>query len=81
MAEMRTETDSMGKVEVPANAYFGAQTQRAVENFPISGWPLPRALVHAMGIVKYGCGVANRDLKKLTETGKNGLAQEWGPGL
>ncbi|MEC9092919.1 MAG: class II fumarate hydratase [Planctomycetota bacterium] len=73
MAEKRTETDSMGNVEVPANAYFGAQTQRAVENFPISGWPLPGALIHAMGIVKYACGVANRDLKKLTETGKNRL--------
>lgn len=76
MSEMRTETDSMGKVEVPAKAYFGAQTQRAVDNFPISGWPIPPALIHAMGIVKYSCGVANRDLKKLTESGMNRLNDE-----
>ena len=42
MSEFRTEKDSMGDVKVPAKAYYGAQTQRAVENFPISGQPLPR---------------------------------------
>ncbi len=66
MAEMRAERDSMGEVQVPADSYYGAQTQRAVENFPISGWELPRPLIHAMGLVKYACGVANRDLGKLT---------------
>ena len=40
MNEHRIERDSMGEVRVPAQAYYGAQTQRAVENFPISGWPL-----------------------------------------
>ncbi len=60
----------MGDVKVPANAYYGAQTQRAVENFPISGWTLPPALIHAMGRVKHACGIANRDLGKLTGTGK-----------
>lgn len=74
MAEFRTETDSMGEVQVPANAYYSAQTQRAVENFPISGWPLPPALIHAMGWVKYACAVANRDLGKLTGSGKNPLS-------
>ena len=73
MPEMRIETDSMGKVEVPAKAYFGAQTQRAVDNFPISGWTMPQPLIHAMGIVKYACGIANRDLEKLTKSGKNRL--------
>ena len=68
MPEMRIETDSMGKVEVPAKAYFGAQTQRAVDNFPISGWTMPQPLIHAMGIVKYACGIANRDLEKLTNS-------------
>ena len=53
MAEFRTEHDSMGDVRVPAKAYYGAQTQRAVENFPISGWPLPPELIHALGLVKY----------------------------
>lgn len=74
MTEFRTERDSMGDVKVPANAYFGAQTQRAVENFPISGWPLPPELIHALGLVKYAAGVANRDLGKLTGTGKNPLS-------
>lgn len=66
----------MGQVQVPANAYYSAQTQRAVENFPISGWPLPPALIQAMGLVKYACAAANRDLGKLTGTGKNPLRAE-----
>ena len=68
--ETRIEHDSMGEVHVPANAYYGAQTQRAVDNFPISGWTLAPPLIHAMGRVKYACGIANRDLGKLTGTGK-----------
>jgi fumarate hydratase, class II len=76
MSEFRIEKDSMGEVQVPAEAYYGAQTQRAVENFPISGWELPPDLVHAMGKVKYACGVANRDLGKLTGSGKNPLSEE-----
>ncbi len=76
MADFRTERDSMGDVRVPAKAYYGAQTQRAVENFPISGWTLPPPLIHAMGLVKYACGVANRDLGKLTGSGKNTLNDE-----
>ncbi|MGI9471194.1 MAG: class II fumarate hydratase [Rubripirellula sp.] len=73
MTEFRTERDSMGEVCVPADAYYGAQTQRAVENFPISGWRLPPAMICAMGQVKYACGVANRELGKLTGSGKNPL--------
>ncbi|HZZ71103.1 MAG TPA: class II fumarate hydratase [Pirellulales bacterium] len=73
MTEFRTEHDSMGDVRVPAQAYYGAQTQRAVENFPISGWPLPSELIQALGFVKYAAGVANRDLNKLTGSGKNPL--------
>ena len=73
MPDTRTERDSMGPVEVPAGAYYAAQTQRAVDNFRISGRPLPPALVRAMGLVKYACGVANRDLGKLTGSGKNPL--------
>ena len=49
MSQFRIEVDSMGEVSVPANAYYSAQTQRAVENFPISGWRLPTALIRAMG--------------------------------
>ncbi len=73
MSKTRTETDSMGDVKVPAKAYYGAQTQRAVENFPISGWQLPPSMIHAMGWVKLACGIANRDLGKLTGTGKSPL--------
>ncbi|MFT5524673.1 MAG: fumarate hydratase class II [Pirellulaceae bacterium] len=76
MSEFRTEKDSMGEVLVPAEAYYGAQTQRAVENFPVSGWSLPPHLIHAMGEVKFACGVANRDIGKLTGTGKNPLSDE-----
>src|SRR5690242_21895058 len=73
MSDYRIERDSMGDVRVPAQAYYGAQTQRAVENFPISGQPLPTELIHAIGLVKFACGVANRDLGKLTRSGKNPL--------
>jgi fumarate hydratase class II len=65
MSEFRAEIDSMGTVQVPAQAYYGAQTQRAVENFPISGQPLPRRLIHALGLVKAAAAQANRDLGKL----------------
>ncbi len=73
MSEFRVERDSMGEVQVPAKAFYGAQTQRAVENFPISGWTLPQALIHALGLVKYASGVANRDLGKLSGSGKKRL--------
>jgi fumarate hydratase class II len=65
MSEFRVEKDSMGDVKVPARAYYGAQTQRAVENFPISGPPLPKSLIHALGLVKAASAIANRDLGKL----------------
>ena len=73
MSDFRIEKDSMGDVQVPAQAYYGAQTQRAVENFPVSGWTLPKPLIHALGLVKLACATANRDLGKLTKTGKNKL--------
>lgn len=76
MSQFRTEVDSMGEVLVPANAYYSAQTQRAVENFPISGWHLPVALIRAMGRVKLACATVNNDLGKLTRTGKNPLSNE-----
>src|ERR1041384_235205 len=73
MPDFRTEHDSMGDVRVPAQAYYGAQTQRAIENFPIPGEPLPPELIHALGLVKYAATIANRDLGKLTGSGKNPL--------
>ena len=76
MSKFRIERDSMGEVRVPEQAYYGAQTQRAVENFPISGWTLHPHLIHAMGLVKIGCATANNDLGKLTGTGKSPLNAE-----
>src|SRR3954451_9457935 len=65
MSDFRVEKDSMGDVRVPAKAYYSAQTQRAVENFPISGQPLPKKLIHALGLVKMAAAIANRALGKL----------------
>ncbi|MFW6169127.1 MAG: class II fumarate hydratase [Planctomycetota bacterium] len=76
MADFRTERDALGEIQVPTAAYYGAQTQRAVENFPISGWMLPATMVRALGAVKYACAIANRDLGKLTGSGKNPLSEQ-----
>jgi len=73
MSGFRVERDSMGEVQVPADAYYGAQTQRAVENFQISGNTLPPSLIHAMGQVKLAAAHANRDIGKLSGSGKNPL--------
>ena len=58
----RIEHDSMGELQVPADALYGAQTQRAVDNFPISGLPLPATFIRALALVKYGCAEANLKL-------------------
>ncbi len=58
----RTEKDSMGEMQVPADAYYGASTQRAVENFPVSGWPLPPRFLAALGLVKLAACRVNRGL-------------------
>ena len=58
----RTEHDSMGELQVPADALYGAQTQRAVDNFPISGLPMPSAFIKALGLIKYACATANHEL-------------------
>jgi fumarate hydratase, class II len=62
MNSFRVEHDSMGEIKVPAGALWGAQTQRAVENFRISGRPLPRAFIGALGLVKQAAARANRAL-------------------
>jgi len=69
---MRTEHDTMGAVEVPDNVYYGAQTQRAVENFPISGKTMPPELIHALGLVKWACAKANAELG-LLQSGRSPL--------
>ncbi len=65
--ETRIERDTMGEVHVPATALYGASTQRAVENFPVSGQGLPPRFVHAMGFVKLACARVNKRLGLLDE--------------
>ena len=58
----RIERDSMGPVRVPKEAYFGAQTQRAIENFPVSGWRFGREFLYALGLIKYASAKTNFEL-------------------
>ncbi len=66
MTTFRTECDSTGEIRLPAHAYYGPQTQRAVENFPISGRTLPPELIHALGLVKWAAASVNRDLGRFS---------------
>ena len=61
----RTEHDTMGDVEVPADRYWGAQTQRSKENFKIGGDRFPREMIRALGILKKSAAVVNAELKSL----------------
>jgi fumarate hydratase class II len=65
MTDYRIEKDSLGEMKVPADAMYGAQTQRAVENFPISGRPLPPEFIHALGVAKAAAARVNRALGTL----------------
>ena len=64
----RTEHDSMGEVEVPENALWGASTQRAVDNFRLSGLQMPRRFIHALGLVKWAAAGANAELGLINST-------------
>src|SRR2546430_10102353 len=64
-ARMRVESDSMGQVEVPANVYWGAQTQRSLLHFNIGRDTMPPELIRAFGILKKACALVNQDLSKL----------------
>jgi fumarate hydratase class II len=61
----RVEHDSMGELQVPAEALWGAQTQRAVQNFPVSGQPMPRGFIRALGLIKAAAAGVNADLELL----------------
>ena len=61
----RVEKDTLGEVRVPADALWGAQTQRAVENFPVSGRRLPRRLIRAMALIKKAAAEVNRERQAL----------------
>ena len=65
MSDFRIERDSMGELKVPAKALYAAQTQRAVENFPISGLRMPREFIRAVGLVKSAAAEVNADLGHL----------------
>jgi fumarate hydratase class II len=65
MADFRIEHDSMGELKVPADALYGAQTQRAIDNFPISGLALPREFIRALGLIKAAAASANLGLGHL----------------
>ncbi len=66
LSAFRIERDSMGELKVPANALYGAQTQRAVDNFPISGLRIPRAMIRALGLIKATAARVNLDLGLLS---------------
>src|SRR5246500_893974 len=65
--QTRIEKDSMGAMELPADALYGATTQRAVLNFPISGYRFSRPFIRALGLVKWAAALANRDLGRLDD--------------
>ena len=65
----RIERDSMGELRVPEHALWGAQTQRAVDNFPVSGLPMPRGFIRALGLIKWAAAGANAELG-LLKSGK-----------
>ena len=65
MTDVRIESDTMGSIEVPADRYWGAQTQRSLENFKIGGERMPRPILRAMGIIKHASASTNQDLGKL----------------
>jgi len=75
MMNDRIETDSMGEIKVPANKYWGAQTQRSLENFKIGGDKFPREIIKALGILKKAASLANQELGSLPADKANLIIQ------
>jgi len=75
MSEFRIEKDSMGEMKVPKDALYAAQTQRAVENFPISRLPIPRALIKALGLIKEAASEVNFELGLIDEKKAKAIKQ------
>ena len=75
MSQTRTETDSFGPLEVPADKYWGAQTQRSIMNFPIGWEKQPVAVVRALGVIKQACAQANIQLGKLDKDKGEAIVQ------
>ena len=78
-ADFRIERDSMGELQVPASALWGAQTQRAVNNFPISGIRMPPAFIRALALIKWAAARTNRSLGLLPEAITTGLRRMMPP--
>ncbi|MFD1158170.1 class II fumarate hydratase [Roseovarius aestuarii] len=78
MFQTRTETDSFGPLEVPADKYWGAQTQRSIMNFPIGWEKQPVAVVRALGVIKKACAQANIELGKLDKERGEAIVQAAG---
>ncbi|WP_371224121.1 class II fumarate hydratase [Roseovarius sp. 2305UL8-3] len=78
MTNTRTETDSFGPLEVPADKYWGAQTQRSILNFPIGWEKQPVAIVRALGVIKKACAQANKELGKLDDTRADAIIEAAG---
>src|SRR5262245_34770032 len=75
MQAYRSEHDSLGEVQVSAEALYGAQTQRAVDNFPLSGMRLPASFIHALGLIKHAAAQVNAELGLLQEARAQAIAQ------
>src|SRR3990172_6430215 len=73
--QFRIESDSMGEMKVPKNAYWAAQTQRAVENFPVSGIRFPRSFIRTLGMVKLSAAKANMALGDLDKKRGNAIVK------
>ena len=75
MTDFRIEKDSIGDVKVPVDALYGAQTQRAIENFPVSGIRFPRAFIRALGLIKVAAAEVNAELDLLDTTTAQAIQQ------
>lgn len=73
--KFRIEKDSMGELNVPTDALYGTQTQRAIDNFPISGLVMPRQFICALGLIKAACAAANTDLGLMSEDMEDRITQ------
>ncbi len=75
MTDYRIEQDSLGEVKVPAGALYGAQTQRAIENFPVSGLRFPRVFIRALGLIKASAAEVNAELSLLAPATARAIEQ------
>src|SRR2546429_8420961 len=75
MRAYRVERDTLGEAQVPADALYGAQTQRALDNFPLSGMRLPAPFIHALGLIKHAAAQVNAELGLLEEGWAQAIAR------